>query len=185
MTTTTRPRFAKEDGTARKNLYHSHLVRAANGSGVMLKIKSEPRESKFPKPNLSHYVYLQFPDDDTEYSLSIEDETLEAWQKAPTDVWIMAHPSGSADTPAEISFTQAEGHRVFHDEEEAAPQDGPPPMWPDDEPKDAPPAPRQPDLLMNVMDDTERVVKGLANRGIEVDSVHAIFATLYIQASKR
>ena len=162
----------------KKNLYHSNLVRHAGGGAVTLKIKNV-MESKYPKPDCSHVAFLQFPEDEMEYSLMVENTTLAEFEKAPRDVWINAHPAGSATEPATVFFTQADGVPVAHQPEEAKPMSGPPPMFPD-----------QPDpgIAYDAIDvavaATVKAVKGLAAAGIQVDPT-PIYSTHYIQASKR
>lgn len=172
-----------------KNIYHSDLIRKAAGDKVMFKVVSKVMESKYPKPRASHVAFLKFPDDDREYSLAVENTTLADFEKAPKDVWIMAHPTGSATEEAAIWFSQAEGVPVVHTEDRAKPMTGPPPMFPD-EPASVPaPAvgPMGGDAVARAVESTYRAIEGLKARGLPIagDAVQAIYSTHYIHESKR
>ncbi len=188
----------------KKSIWHSNLVRVAGDSGVTLKLLGDPRESKYPKPDISHYVYVQFPDDETEYSLSIENTTLDQFQAAPKKLWIVAHPTGSATEPAAIYFTESANEPVFTPRGDSreplpdpTPQSGPPPMFPDGHPDTAdsrPVAPSAPtsgplggDAVSRSIEATHRAIEGLKARGLALssDAVQSIYSTHYIAESRR
>src|SRR5690242_1244556 len=97
-------KWAGPDGTPRKAVYWSYLVREP---GIMLKLKGDPRKSKFPdKPE---YVYIQVPDDENEYALNLEPGVEDAFREAPKGVWLRCHAKGSKDTPPSVSFADQAG----------------------------------------------------------------------------
>lgn len=98
-----------ENGTARKGIFHSYLVREP---GIMVKLKGELRESKYPgKPK---YIYISVPDDDAEYALNVESECEQAFADAPKGVWLRCHAKGNRDTPPSVMFADDAGP-VFGD----------------------------------------------------------------------
>ena len=161
----------------RKSLYQSDLVRHDGGQGITMMLMSEPRPSKYPKPDTSHMVFLKFPEDETEYSLAIENTTLDQFQRAPTKTWVVAHPTGSATEPAAITFSQADDAHT--------PDNGPPPnRWPDE---DGAEALVTFDAVARAIAMTAQAVDGLKAAGIPVDADGAsrIYISSFIATSGR
>jgi len=190
-------KWTKEDGTPRKAVFHSYLVREP---GLMLKLKGDVRDSKYPgKPP---YVYIQVPDDDAEYALNIEPGTEQAFKDAPKGVWLRCHATGSKDTPPCVHFSD-EGGPVLPagasadewEEVEAPPSvgkpmTGPAPNWPDDKPKASAPTTANGyhnATMARCWGDAVALVRAdfpeaTADAGVEAAS--RIANTLFIQASR-
>lgn len=164
----------------KKSIYHSSLVSLAKeGAPVRMMVTSEPRESRYQKPGLSHYCFVKFPDDETEYTLAIEDPTLDDFRKVPKDIWVEARPAGSATQEAYISFNEAKGEPVYDEMgNERVPQGR-------SEAREAPEPPVAHDPVALAVRQTVEAVEALREAGIEADSIHSIYATHYIQACKR
>jgi len=187
-------KWTKDDGTPRKAVFHSYLVREP---GLMLKLKGDVRDSKYPgKPP---YVYIQVPDDEAEYALNIEPGTEQAFKDAPKGVWLRCHAKGSKDTPPSVTFADADGP-VFPagasaDEwEEAEPQGkpmtGPAPNWPDSKPKASAPMTANGyhnQTMSKCWNDAVSLVRADfpdASPDAAVESASRIANTLFIQASR-
>lgn len=173
----------------KKSLYHSDLVRQGQ---CLLRLKTTPMQSKFSKPGLSHWCAVQFPDDDTEYSLSIEDSTLETWKRIPKDQWVRVMATGGPDQVAKLIVADGAGpvlpadDFVPQDSEDAEP---PPPLWPDE--AQALPAPTSAPksnggTVAKAVAMTVEAVRALEAAGIRIDSDAAarVYNTHFIQANR-
>lgn len=156
----------------RKSLYHSHLAREGR---LTVKLKSDPIESKF-KPG-THIAYLQVEGDETEYTLNLEPETVEAWRRAPKNVWLFCEAAGSTkDAPKVLRFSDEAGPVLDGDDYTPVAASAPPaPLWPEDERRDP---------VATAIEQTVRAVKELAEIGITVDP-SPIYSTHFIQACRR
>lgn len=168
-----------------KSIYHSDLVRHGGGEGVTLMLMGEPRPSKYPKPETSHVAFLKFPEDETEYSLAVENTTLEAFQQTPTKKWLMAHPTGSASEPAAIWLSEAEGPP------RTPAQAAPPTGQPGDtaHPPTTRPAvgPLGGDAVARAVENTVRAIEDLEASGLTVHpaSVGAVYAAHFTAEAGR
>jgi hypothetical protein len=124
-----------EGGAARKSIYHSFLVKEGR---TMLKFKGDPRESKYPgKPP---FVYIQVPDDPNEYALNLEPGTEDAVREAPKNVWVYVKALGMGkDDPKALMIEDDAGPMLpgGADPDEWEPVEPPPPLWPEDDKKEA------------------------------------------------
>ena len=135
MTTATKPKWTKADGSVRKTIYHSYFVREGR---LMIKLLGDPYESKFKQGQM--VVSFQVPDEDTHYTLQIEPECVESVVNAPKDTWLYVQAiGGGPEDDKFMHFSDGVGP-VFDDsthvepEDAPQPQSGPPPMFPDDAP---------------------------------------------------
>jgi hypothetical protein len=189
-----------EDGAARKSIYHSYLAREGR---TMVKFKGDPRESKYKgKPP---FVYLQVPDDPNEYALNLEPGTEEAVRNAPKNVWVFVRAIGmSKDDPKELIVEDGAGPVLpgGADPDEWEPVEPPPPLWPEDDRKeaavrnreDAKPAPttasrgtRSDPRMHAAWTDAVSLVRADfpdASADAAVEAASRMANTLYIQASK-
>jgi hypothetical protein len=175
-------KWTKEDGSPRKNIYHSYLVREGR---LMVKFLGDPMESKYGKGSATHYVYFQVPDDETEYCLSVEPACVDPISNAPKNEWVFVIAEGSKDTPASMHVADGAGPVLPGSEyvqPEAAPQDGPPPMWPDEPPAEPNGHPNS--VVGQAVANTIEAVRLLREAGVVVDAT-PIYSTHFIQASRR
>lgn len=157
--------FKKEDGSQQKNIYQSHLVRLGP---AMVKFKTNPMPSKYPKGSATHYAYIVLSDQQ-EYCLAVEPEVVKTIEAAPKDEWVRIVAGGSAEEPASIRITAEE-------------TDGPPDnLWPEEAPPVATAA--NPDAVARAVEMTVRAVTGLRAEGVDVDPT-PIYSTHFIQCNR-
>ena len=182
--TDTQPLIAKEDGTQRKSIYQSDLVRH---SGLLVMLTGDPIPSKYPKDGISHCAFLKLADG-LEYTLAVENEVLEDFRSMPRNQWLRLEAGGSRDEPATISATTGEAppNEFREPEEDVHPHDMPA----------ATPAPTVSgstgvDLLASSWAHAARIVDAGAGASVgavspdaRLDAICRIAVTLFIQASR-
>lgn len=174
----------------KKGVYHSALAKAGP---VLMRFKGEPHESK----GGGSYVYFEVQGEEGDHYYNIENDAIgDLIARLPVNQWMRVVAEGTREG-ATLNVSEAEGHPIYTPDPapEPTPQNGPPPMWPDDPGVSAPPqSPQRPvagalggDAVARAVEGTLRAVSGLEKGGVRVDSDAAarIFNTLFINESRR
>ena len=205
MTTST-PLISRQndDGMTvqQKNIYCSHLQQLGDG---LVKFKTTPRASQYPKNGCTHYAYVELADG-LDYCLSLEGHLVDVITTAPQNEWVRVDVEGSQDVPTvlTISATPQPNGAVQEQEEDAPAQtrrdaiqqwhkeetgDEPPPdLLPPATPAPTVDGTTGPDLLASAWHHVAPLVAASypeASPEAKLDAISRLASTLFIHATRR
>ena len=125
-----------------KGVYHSALRDASDEHGLLVRFKSEARESKYG-PDKPKIIWFEVDGDDTEYCYNIENGDIESYlSHIPQNVWVKLFAAGSRDSASILAededgepYTTGDGPDLLDPEpagEPDEPDEPPPTEWPKD-----------------------------------------------------